>query len=338
VRSSALAGVDDPGLREVHVLAARRIEPEVAGAGAHPVLRDLPRRRLERAPQDQHPGPLVALRVLGLALHRVDAPQQRDVLELDPDLLGDHVTMREDGDVFEQCLAAIAESRGLDGHAGEGAADLVHDQRRERLTLDVLGHDQEGSVQLRDLLEQGEQVLHGADALLVKKDEGLFEHGLHLDRVGDEIGREIPAVELHPLHHLDGRLRAFRFLDRDGALGADLFDRVRHELADGRIEHLGAEVLLGILQVHFLRDRDAVVADDRLAPLLLDQHAFRPGAERHADGVRERGGAAQHLLARRRPEDQLLVRHRPLTLSLPRRAAAAGPRWSPGDPSRPPPP
>ena len=39
----------------------------------------------------------------------------RDVLELEAELLGDDLTAGEDGDVLEHLLAAIAEARGLDG-------------------------------------------------------------------------------------------------------------------------------------------------------------------------------------------------------------------------------
>ena len=73
-------------------------------------------------------------------------------------------------------------------------------------------------------------------------------------------------------------------------------DRVAGPL--GRLaQHARAEVLLGILELDLLGDRDAVVADDRAAPLLLDQDALRLGTEGDPNGVGERRGAAQDLLA-----------------------------------------
>ena len=65
------------------------------------------------------------------------------VLELEAHLLGDDLAAGEDGDVLEHPLAAVAEARRLDGDAGERAAQLVDDERRERLALDVLGDDQQ---------------------------------------------------------------------------------------------------------------------------------------------------------------------------------------------------
>ena len=48
-----------------------------------------------------------------------------------------------DGDVAEHRLAAVAEAGGLDRADVEHAAELVDDQDRQRLALDVLGDDQQ---------------------------------------------------------------------------------------------------------------------------------------------------------------------------------------------------
>jgi hypothetical protein len=64
----------------------------------------------------------------------------------------------------------------------ERAAQLVDDERRERLALDVLGDDEQRLALLGDLLEQRQQVLHRRDLLLVDEDVGVLEHGLHASR------------------------------------------------------------------------------------------------------------------------------------------------------------
>ena len=58
-------------------------------------------------------------------------------------------------------LAAVAEARRLDRDSGEGAAELVDDDRRERLALDVVGHDQQRPARLDHGLEHREEVLDG---------------------------------------------------------------------------------------------------------------------------------------------------------------------------------
>src|SRR2546425_8281540 len=59
-----------------------------------------------------------------------------------------------------------------------------------------------------------------------------LQHRLHLLRIGDEVGREVTAIELHPVHRLERGLEALRLLDRDHAVLSDLLHRVGDLLAD----------------------------------------------------------------------------------------------------------
>ena len=83
-------------------------------------------------------------RVLLLDHHPLGPAQhvQGDVLELDAQVLADHLALGQDRDVLEHRLAAVAEARRLDGRDLQPAAQLVDHQRRQGLALDVLGHDQ----------------------------------------------------------------------------------------------------------------------------------------------------------------------------------------------------
>src|SRR5690606_41595054 len=55
------------------------------------------------------------------------------------------------------------------------AADVVHDERRERLALDVFGDDQERTARLRDRLEQRQKVADVRDLLVVDQDVRVLE-------------------------------------------------------------------------------------------------------------------------------------------------------------------
>ena len=94
----------------------------------------------------------------------------------------------------------------------------------------------------------------------------------------------------------------------DGGGAGAVADRIAgalRRLAD----HLGAEVLGGILELHLLGDRDSIVADEWSAKAPLDEHALGLGAERHAHGIGEGRRAAQDLFASLGPEQDLFVRH-----------------------------
>ena len=150
------------------------------------------------------------------------------------------------------------------------------------------------------------------------EDVGIFELGDHLLGVGDEIGREVAAVELHAFDDLELGLHALGFLDRDHAVLADLVHRLGDHVADRFVaigrdrsdlgdllagRHLLGAVLeffdhqfagqidaaLEVHRVHAGGDRLGAFAHDRLG-----EHGRRGGAV--AGGVRRPGRHLAHQL------------------------------------------
>src|SRR5438477_962155 len=165
--------------------------------------------------------------LLGLAEH-----VERDVLELDAEILGDQLTAGQDRHVLEHRLAAIAEARRLDGGDLQATTQLVDDQGGESLALDVLSHDQQRLARLHDRLEHRQHRLQARELLLEQQDIGALQLGDHLVGVGDEVRREIAAAELHALDDVELGAEALGLLDRDHALVADLLHRLGDHLAD----------------------------------------------------------------------------------------------------------
>src|SRR5450755_3889732 len=235
--------------------------------------------------------------------HTTSAAELRDlrVLELEAHLLGDHLATGEDRDVLEHALAAIAEAGRLDGNAGEGAAELVHDQGREGLALDVLGDDQQRATRLDDLLEHWQQIADRADLLVGDEDVGILEDRFHPLLIRDHVGRDVALVELHALGELEVHTERLALLDVDHAVLADPVDRVGDHIADlvitGRDgRHTGDLLLAGdvlgqrldVLDDLLDRDLDAALERQRigarsdvletLADDRLGQHGRRRGA------------------------------------------------------------
>ena len=233
------------------------------------------------------------------------------VLELEAHLLGDHLAAREDRDVLEHALAAVAEARRLDGDGLERAAQLVDDDRRERLALDVLGHDQQRAAGLDDLLEHRQEVLDGPDLLVRDQDVRVVEHGLHALGVGDHVGRQVALVELHALGELELEAEGLALLDVHDAVLADLLDRLGQDLADlGRARGDGRDAR-DVLLARDLVGLRLQVLDDRLDGLLdaaLEPHRVRAGRDvlqalandRLGEHGRGRGAVAGDVVRRRR--------------------------------------
>ena len=240
--------------------------------------------------------------LLGAAEHG-----ERHVLELDAEILGDQLTAGEDGDVLEHGLAAVAEARALTAATFKPATQLVDHQGRERFAFHVLGDDHQRLAGLHDRLQQRQHRLQARELLLVQQDIGVLEFGHHLLGIGDEIGRDIAAVELHALDDLDLGVERLGFLDGDDALVADLLHGLGDHLADrgvavGRdgadLGHLGRGL-------YFLCAFHDVLHDlvDREIDAALQVHRIHAGGDRFGallhDRMREqrrRGGAVAGLL------------------------------------------
>ncbi|OPZ82387.1 MAG: hypothetical protein BWY77_00190 [bacterium ADurb.Bin431] len=205
------------------------------------------------------------------------------VLEFEAGLFGDDTAAGEDGDVFEHGLAAIAETGGLDCGDAQGAAQLVDHQGGEGLALDILGDDQHRTAGLGHLLEDRQQILHGADLLVIDENHHLFEDRFHGVGIGDEIGRDITAIELHALDNLKGGIGALGLFDGDDAVLAHLFHSIRDQFADRLVVVGGNGADLGDLGL--AGNRLALLAqlfDDALDALLdaaLQGHRIGAGGD-----------------------------------------------------------
>jgi hypothetical protein len=107
---------------------------------------------------------------LGLAQHL-----KGHILELDAEVLGDHRAGREDRDAFEHRLAAFTEARRLDRRNLEAAAQLVDHERRQRLSFDVFGDNEQRLAGLDDGLEDRQHRLKRRELLLEDEDIGVLK-------------------------------------------------------------------------------------------------------------------------------------------------------------------
>src|SRR5579872_135496 len=171
----------------------------------------------------------------------------RHAFELHAEFVGNQLAAGEDRDVFQHRLAAIAEARRLDGGDLQAAAQAVDDERRQRLALDILGNNQKRFAGLHHGLQHRQHRLQAGQLLLVQQHVDVFEFRRHLLAVGDEIGRQIAAVELHAFDNIDLGPERLVLFDRDDALVADLLHRLRNHLADRGIAIGGNRADLGDL-------------------------------------------------------------------------------------------
>src|SRR5690606_16999849 len=150
-------------------------------------------------------------------------------------LFGDHGTAGQDGDVFQHGLAAVAEARSLDGSGLQDATDVVHNQGGQGFAFHVFSHDQQRTVGLSNLFQDGQKIADVADLLVVNQDERIFQNGDLLIRIVDEVGRQVATVKLHAFHDIQFVVQRLAVFNGDHAFLTDLVHCVGDDLADGLI-------------------------------------------------------------------------------------------------------
>jgi hypothetical protein len=128
----------------------------------------------------------------------------------------------------------------------------------------------------------------------VDEDVGVLELGHHLLGVGDEIGREVTAIELHPFHDVEFGLGGLGLLNRDDALVADLFHGVGYHLAN-RLVSVGRDRAdLGDFfgGLDLLRPAFDVLDDGRRRDIdaALEIHRIHPRGDELETLLDDRGG------------------------------------------------
>ncbi len=190
--------------------------------------------------------------------------------------------------------SAVAETRRLYRSDFKPAAQLVDDQRRQRFAFHVLGDDEHWLAGLHHRLQQRKQLLQTGELLLVDENVRILHLHPHLVGIGDEIGGDVAAVELHAFDDVEFGLQRLGFLNGDDALVADLLHGVREELADlgVAIGGDGADLgdflvggdLLGVL-LEIFHDRL-----DRKIDAALEVHRVHAGGDRLGALLDDGGG------------------------------------------------
>src|SRR2546421_1798717 len=182
-------------------------------------------------------GPADDRRILLVDHHLLGATEhgERDVLHLDAEIFRDRLTTGQNCDVLQHGLAAIAEARSLHSGNLEAATQAVDDESGESLAFDVFRDNYKRLAALNNGFQKRKQFVQLRQLLFIDENVGVFHFNAHLVGVGDEVGRDVAAVELHAFDDLKLGLERLGFFNRDDALVADLLHRVGEELADFRV-------------------------------------------------------------------------------------------------------
>src|SRR4029450_7881050 len=92
---------------------------------------------------------------------------------------------------------------------------FTHNKGCECLAFDIFGNDEERLAGLHHSLKERQQLVEGGELFFIDQNIRVFHFNPHLVGVGNEVGRDVAAVELHTLDHFELGLERLRLLDGD---------------------------------------------------------------------------------------------------------------------------
>ncbi len=113
--------------------------------------------------------------------------RQLNTFQLEADFFHDGFAARQDRDIFQHGLAAVAEAGGLHGANIDGAAQLVDHERGQGFAFHLFADHQQWLARACDLFEKRQHILHAADFLFVDEDVWIFQNALHALGVSYEV-------------------------------------------------------------------------------------------------------------------------------------------------------
>lgn len=114
-------------------------------------------------------------------------------------VLGDHLCTGEDGKLLRLVYAHVVKARCLDRAAMDAALDLVVEEGMHRLTLHLLGDDQQRSLLLNGVVARGEEVRDADELSVGHVEECVLELALRHLGVGGKEGEVKPRSKDMPL-------------------------------------------------------------------------------------------------------------------------------------------
>ena len=140
-----------------------------------------------------------------------------------PDFLRNDLTASQNRDILQHGFAPITKTWCLDRANLDDATDVVDHQGCQGFAIDVLRNHQQRTAGLGGGFQYRQQIANIRKLFIVDQNQRGVQISLHGVLVVDKVGRQVAAVKLHALDHLQLVLEGLALFDRDHAFFADFF-------------------------------------------------------------------------------------------------------------------
>ena len=181
------------------------------------------------------------------------------IFEIKTELLCDHFTTGQDGNIFEHLFSSIAIARGFHCYNLECAAKFIQYQSAECFALNILSNDQKFGAGLYHLLQQWKNLLNIGNLLICNENIWILKICFHFIHICSHVSGEITAVKLHTFYQIKLCLHGLGFFDGNNSIIGNLLHRICHHLSNliipGRNSCYFGDLLFALQSLTHLFDR-----------------------------------------------------------------------------------
>src|SRR5690606_30599952 len=132
-------------------------------------------------------------------------------------------------------VPSVAESGSFNGSNFQSTARFVLYQSSESFFFEIFSNNRQRTAALSNFLQDMQNILHGADLLVIDHDVRVLKLSLHFFAVGNEIRRNISSVELHTFHYFHSSFGTFSFFHSNNTFFTHFGKSLRNQFTDGII-------------------------------------------------------------------------------------------------------
>ncbi len=156
----------------------------------------------------------------------------RYILEFDADIGACNLTAGQNRNILKHILASVTIARSLDSDNVQCAAQLVDNQGRKSLAVDIVGDDEQLTSHFDNGVKKRKKILNIGNLLVRDENQRIFHVCFHLLGIGCHVCADIAAVKLHAFDQFKLVLHGLGFLDGNNTVLRNLLHCVGNHLAD----------------------------------------------------------------------------------------------------------
>mmetsp|Transcript_2415 Transcript_2415/g.5244 ORF Transcript_2415/g.5244 Transcript_2415/m.5244 type:complete len:257 (-) Transcript_2415:388-1158(-) len=154
------------------------------------------------------------------------------VFQFHSSFFGNNGSAGKKSQILHCCLAVVSKSWSLNGANLNTSSELVDHQSSQGFAFDIFGNNQQRALALDDRLQNRNELLQTANLLFNQQNVGIFQHTFLCLGIGDKVGTDESAFELHSFDDFQFIIESLSVLDGDNTFLANSFHGIGNQFSN----------------------------------------------------------------------------------------------------------